>query len=151
MSEFPARELYRGDTPWWSMRITDETMGPMDLAGCVVLITVKSEAPQDSTVDLDDASAIIAHGIEIAADGTVTASNGITLGGKVDGVTVAGADSGVITHAIPRDLSNGLPVGSFVWDLQVTDAAGRTATSITGAPWTVKADVGRRYSVGGGA
>lgn len=142
-----AKSLHRGDTPWWSYQLTGPAMGPLDLSGCVVLITVKAAAPQDSSEDLDDASAIIAHGIAIGPDGTVTASNGITLGGEVDGVPVSGAASGVITHAIPRELSNGLPVGAFVWDLQVTDAAGRTTTLITGAPWTVTADVGRRYEV----
>ena len=147
---WPNVSITRGDTAINYLKVVDSTGAAMDLAGVTILLTVKSIAPVASSTDLDDALAIIAHGIALDSAGVIISSAGFALGG-IDPVSldpVSGATSGVVTHTVVPALSTTLVIGNYVYDVQVTDASGITKTIINGASWDVVADIGRRTTVG---
>jgi len=146
---WPNREHIRGDTVIDYLKFVDSDGDALDLASCTILLTVKSAAPSASDEDLDDATAIIRHGIEIGADGSVAETNGFAIGG-IDPETseqVSGATSGVVTHTVTATESTTVTPGSYVYDISITNADGSVKTIINGAKWTVIPDVGRRTEV----
>ena len=72
----------------------------------------------------------------------------MSLGGKdpETGTVVSGAASGVITHRIPQADSTAIPAGSYVYDIQIKDAAGRYTTVVLDQPFKVRGDVTRRIT-----
>ena len=138
--------VIRGDTKRWYLSLTDGNGAPLNLTGCTVWFTAKSAADEDAT----DAAAVITHYVVVSGAGAVTASNGFALGGKdhnqAPPATVTGAASGVLTQTLTAAQSTALALGSYVYDVQVRDAAGDVSTPINGLTLTVVADVTRRLS-----
>lgn len=145
------REVTRGDTPARSYKIYDRDNVPSDLAGYTIWLTVKD--PIEVPGAVNDDAAQLAHYIVIAANGTVTASSGIDLGGidpdpssPTYGQMVTRAQDGVITHRLPQADSTALRVGEWVYDLQILDSEGHVITPVRHATFTVLSDVTRRIT-----
>jgi len=136
--------VIRGDTKRWYLSITDGAGAPLNLTGCTVWFTAKPSVDADVT----DALAVIKHYIVVSGAGAVTASDGFVLGGinynLVPPATVTGAASGVLTQTLTAAQSTALALGSYVYDVQIKDAAGDVSTPINGLTLTIVADVTRR-------
>lgn len=144
MADFPTVELTRGDTPEWSYKLLTPDLAAMNLSLVTIWLTVKPAIDDDVT----DSAAVLSHYLVVDGSGTVTASAGMSLGGTdpETGTVVAGAASGVITHRIPQADSTAIPAGSYVYDIQIKDAAGRYTTVVLDQPFTVRGDVTRRIT-----
>lgn len=138
----------RGDTVERSYKFLRSDMTPANLAGTEIRITIKPVIDND----LADTTAEIKHFLQLNLDGTVIASDGITVGGfdpdeasPTYNEYLTGAASGVITHFVQTGESTKLEPKAYVYDVQVRSAhtPPRVKTVIENAPWTVRGDVTR--------
>ena len=142
---WPDIELTRGDTLREYLKLFDEYMDPLDLAGCTVWFTVKPGVDNDP----HDSAAYFQHFLEVADNGTISSADGFSIGG-VDpqtGQIAKRAAQGVLTHFVSHQDSNQLPIGNLVYDIQVMAANGEVKTIIQNASLTVTGDVTRRTVV----
>lgn len=143
MATWPAVEHARGDTNEYSLQLTSG-LDPLDLHGVRVRLTVKPVGHTSDPDDATDGNAVLAHELYVSPAGTVTTEHGLHVGGWRDGVLVSDLAQGVITHRLPEAESAALEPNTYVYDIEVRDAAGRVDTKINGASWTVTEDVTRK-------
>ena len=126
-----AEPVIRGDSSIWAIPIVNaDTLEPHDLSGCTVWVTVKA------SIETPDEDAIYQHSMTVDIDGTVTHSDGMTLG-------EGGAASGIAIQELTPEESVLLTPGDCVYDVQVMTANGRIFTPILNEEEVIVGDITR--------
>jgi hypothetical protein len=119
------RTIIRGDSyqlrrPFYTYTFVDENDAPLDLTGCTIRTTYKTEKT-DPTVDTTDTDAAIKHTIVIDTFGVATTQTGLYL--------VGAATGGILKERLSATESRALPLETALYsDLELTDFNGEVFT-----------------------